>query len=85
MTFQSKFAAALLKLIRRKATKGREERCAKDPAIILLKNMHTKKANTKNILSDPSNNFALFKKKVEKPVSGVNTPVEKVVAVMPEN
>jgi len=47
--------------------------------------MHTKKANTKNILSDPSNNFDLFKKKVEKPVSGVNTPVEKVVAVMPEN
>lgn len=85
MTFQSKFAAALLKLIRRKATKGREEKCAKDPAIILLKNMRTKRANTKNILADPSNNFALFKKKEEKPVSGVNTPAEKVVAAMPEN
>jgi hypothetical protein len=47
--------------------------------------MRTKRANTKNILADPSNNFALFKKKEEKPVSGVNTPAEKVVAAMPEN
>jgi len=45
--------------------------------------MHTKKANTRNILADPSNDFALFKEKVEKPVSGVITPAEKVVAVMP--
>jgi hypothetical protein len=56
-------------LIRRKATKGREEVNLKDPAYLTLKNVKTKKSNMHNILNDPTNNFALFNKTVN-PESG---------------
>lgn len=59
MSFQSKFAAALIKLIRRKATKGREQEVmAQNEKLTKTK---TKLSSMRRIFSD-NNDFILLNK-----------------------